>query len=32
LFGRVTGTWWWGPQARGSKAQGIVEKDYRVLG
>lgn len=30
LMGRFTGTYWWGAQARGSKANGIVKKDYAV--
>lgn len=29
LFGSMTGTWWWQPQARGSKPR-IVIKDYEV--
>lgn len=30
LFGRVTGTYWWQPQLRGSKSVGEVHKDYKV--
>jgi hypothetical protein len=30
LLGRITGTYWWGPQARGQKKNGIVVKDYEV--
>lgn len=30
LFGRFTGTWWWGPHVRGSVSEGQVLKDYRV--
>lgn len=32
LLGRAVGTYWWGPQVRGSAAAGISEKDYRVHG
>lgn len=31
LLGRAVGTFWWGPQIRGSREEGIVLKDYRVL-
>jgi hypothetical protein len=31
LLGRATGTYWWGPQVRGSREEGVVLKDYRVL-
>ena len=31
LLGRAVGTFWWGPQVRGSRDEGIVLKDYRVL-
>jgi len=31
LLGRAVGTFWWGPQIRGSREDGIVLKDYRVL-
>lgn len=30
LFGRKTGTYWWGWQARGSKRNGIVTKTYEA--
>lgn len=30
LLGKATGTYWWAPQARGKKANGIVVKDYEV--
>lgn len=30
LFGRVTGTFWWGAQVRGDARVGIVDKDYVV--
>lgn len=30
LFGRYTGTFWWQPQARGSKDNGEIVKDYSV--
>ena len=30
LMGRLTGTYWWGWQARGRKKNGIVVKDYEV--
>ena len=30
LFGRHKGTFWWGDQARGSAAEGVVTKDYSV--
>jgi hypothetical protein len=30
LLGRAVGTFWWGPQVRGSREEGIVLKDYRV--
>jgi len=30
LLGRAAGTFWWGPQVRGSREEGIVLKDYRV--
>lgn len=30
LFGRHTGSWWWGPHVRGHAADGVVVKDYRV--
>jgi hypothetical protein len=30
LFGRVTGTFWWQPQVRGSKSLGEVHKDYQI--
>jgi len=30
LFGRVTGTFWWSPTARGRKSRGEVHKDYQV--
>jgi len=30
LLGRAVGTYWWGPQVRGSSEEGIVLKDYRV--
>jgi hypothetical protein len=30
LLGRATGTYWWGPQVRGSYSEGLVLKDYRV--
>jgi len=30
LLGRHVGTYWWGPQVRGLKDNGIVLKDYRV--
>lgn len=30
LFGKYEGTYWWGPQARGSKRSGQVVKDYKV--
>ncbi len=30
LFGKVTGTFWWGSQARGDKQRGEVHKDYQV--
>lgn len=29
LFGRLTGTYWWQPQARGSKEKGMIHKDYK---
>lgn len=31
LLGKAVGTFWWGPQVRGSREEGIVLKDYRVL-
>lgn len=31
LLGKAVGTFWWGPQVRGSREEGIVIKDYRVL-
>lgn len=31
LFGRHTGTFWWTPQVKGRKSEGIIVKDYRVL-
>lgn len=30
LFGRVTGTFWWQAQVRGSKSRGEVHKDYLI--
>jgi hypothetical protein len=30
LFGKHAGTYWWPAQVRGSSAEGIVEKDYRI--
>ena len=30
LLGRATGTYWWGPQVRGSQTEGVSLKDYRV--
>ena len=30
LFGKYTGRYWWQPQVRGSKSQGLVNKDYQV--
>lgn len=30
LFGRHTGSWWWGPHVRGHATEGAVVKDYRV--
>ena len=30
LFGRHTGSWWWGPHVRGHPTAGAVVKDYRV--
>lgn len=30
LFGRLTGRYWWQPQARGNKKLGVVMKDYVV--
>jgi len=30
LLGKAVGTFWWGPQVRGSREEGIVLKDYRV--
>jgi hypothetical protein len=30
LMGRHTGTYWWQPQARGSKDKGKVEKSYQL--
>jgi hypothetical protein len=30
LFGRVTGTFWWGHHVRGRKSEGEVRKDYQV--
>jgi len=30
LLGRAVGTFWWGPQVRGSREEGVVLKDYRV--
>jgi len=30
LMGHVTGTYWWGWQARGSKKNGIIKSDYIV--
>lgn len=30
LLGKAIGTYWWGPQVRGSREEGIVLKDYRV--
>lgn len=30
LFGRITGTYWWSDQVRGSAKNGIVVKDYEV--
>lgn len=32
LFGRVTGTFWWGAQVRGNAQAGVVDKDYVVHG
>jgi len=31
LLGKAVGTFWWGPQVRGSREEGTVLKDYRVL-
>ena len=31
LLGKAVGTFWWGPQVRGSREEGLVLKDYRVL-
>lgn len=28
---RKTGIWWWNEHSRGNKANGVVEKDYRVI-
>lgn len=30
LFGKYTGMFWWQPQVRGDKKQGVVQKDYQV--
>jgi hypothetical protein len=30
LFGKVTGTYWWTDQVRGSADLGVVDKDYRL--
>lgn len=30
LFGRVVGRYWWQPQVRGHKKQGVVIKDYQI--
>ncbi len=30
LFGKYAGTFWWRPQARGSRNKGIADKDYAV--
>jgi hypothetical protein len=30
LLGKHVGTYWWAPQVRGSKSEGVVVKDYRV--
>lgn len=30
LFGRHTGTYWWGMHTRGSSERGVVDKDYEV--
>ena len=30
LLGKTVGTFWWEPQVRGSREEGIVLKDYRV--
>lgn len=30
LFGKLTGTYWWHPHARGSESAGIVRKTYKV--
>lgn len=30
LFGKFSGWWWWGPQARGKERFGVVDKDYRI--
>lgn len=30
LLGKATGTYWWAPQARGKKSNGIIVKDYEV--
>ena len=30
LFGKYIGRYWWQPQVRGSKSQGLVNKDYQV--
>jgi hypothetical protein len=31
LFGKLTGTWWWGEQVRGSADRGKVDKVYEVV-
>lgn len=30
LFGKYTGIYWWQPHIRGSKSEGIIEKDYHI--
>lgn len=30
LYGKHMGTYWWGPQVRGRRDAGVIEKDYRV--
>ncbi len=30
LLGKITGTFWWSPFARGSVAEGVIEKEYEL--
>lgn len=30
LLGKATGTYWWSPQVRGKRDQGVITKDYAV--